>query len=288
MKIIAIAIALLAGLCSAQAQRVGFAYWDVERLYDTIPSPFYDDTAFTPGGRMGWTAERYRRKVEAVAAVVDSLAMPVTVLYGVENEAVVRDMAAACRSDYSYLHLTLDTRNGLEFAVLYYGDAVMVERAERYRRNVMIHCRIAGRRTVLVLSCYAVDAERMAARVRRDDADAVLIVMGRQTPAKMTRLGLNDAFAAEERAGRGQRLRGGVWRFDERICTDTMLTVRAAVYARRELFDPVTSAPRPTFTARGYAGGVSRSLPLAVIAEWPDEAARGEKNGEKVGVVEKF
>ena len=246
-------------------------------MYDTIPSPFGYDAEYTPGGRMGWTAERYRRKVEGVAAVIDSMAMPVTVLYGVENEAVVRDIAAACRSDYSYLHLTLDTRNGLEFAVLYFGDAMVVERAVRYRNNVMVHCRVAGRRTVLVLSSYAADAERMAGRVRHDEPDAALIVMGRQNPPKMARFGVADAFAAEERAGRGQRVRGGVWCFSERICADTMLHTEAAVYARRELFDPAGSAPRPTFSSRGYAGGVSGSLPLAMVAEWSADERGGDK-----------
>lgn len=29
-------------------QRTGFAYYDLDRLYDTIPSLFYDDTDYTP------------------------------------------------------------------------------------------------------------------------------------------------------------------------------------------------------------------------------------------------
>ena len=277
MKRLITIILLLAAVCNAQAQRVGFAYWDVGRLCDTIPSPFYDDADFTPGGRMGWTAERYRRKVDSVAAVVDSMAMPVTVLCGVENESVVRDIAAACRSDYSYLHRTLDTRDGLEFAILYFGDVLVAEEVVADRDNLLVGCRIAGRPTTLVLSRSAAGAERMAAVARYRRPDAALIVMGRQNPPKMARRGVADAFAAEERAGRGECVRNGVWRFDNRICADTMLATRAAVYARRELFDASLSAPRPTYDARGYAGGVSRCLPLTLIAEWPAGAARSDK-----------
>ena len=69
--------------CAAQAvsqERFGVAYYDVDKFYDTIPSKFYDDRAYTPDGKLGWSAERYRRKVDNVARVVDSMAMPVIVL----------------------------------------------------------------------------------------------------------------------------------------------------------------------------------------------------------------
>ena len=46
----------------------GFAYYDLDRLYDTIPSLFYDDTDYTPEGRLCWTDERYRTKVERAGA----------------------------------------------------------------------------------------------------------------------------------------------------------------------------------------------------------------------------
>lgn len=270
MRIIAIAIALLAGISGASAQRAGIAYWNVDRLYDTIPSPFYNDGDFTPRGRYGWTSERYRRKVARVAGVMDSMAMPVTVLYGVENESVARDIAAACKSDYSYIHRTINSLNGLDFALFYFGDALIPDRVTLDRRSMCVHCRMAGRKTVLLMCRDAVDAARTAAEIRREERDAVLIVMGRQEPSRMVREGLTDAFAAEERAGRGHTVRGGVWVFDERICTDTLLTVKAGVYARRRMFGrDVSAGPEPAVAARGYVGGTSRHLPLFVTVEWP-------------------
>ena len=50
------------------------------------------------------------------------MALPLVALWGVENEQVVRDIAAACRGDYSYLHRTLNSLDGMDFALLYYGD----------------------------------------------------------------------------------------------------------------------------------------------------------------------
>ena len=252
---------------NVQAQRVGLAYWNVDRLYDTIPSPFRYDSEFTPSGRYRWTAERYERKVRQVAAVLDSMAMPVAVVYGVENEAVVRDIAAAATLDYSYLHRTLNSPNGLEFAIFYFGDALLPRRVETDGRSVAVHCEVAGRRMVLLLSRSDGDAARMAAEVRRGEPDAALIVMGRCDAARLAPLGIADPFSGEERAGRGTTVRNGVWCLDERICTDTLLRTRASIYARRRLFDRRGRAPEPTFTGVRYAGGASRWLPMTVTVE---------------------
>lgn len=276
MRIIATLIAVLVCTLNVQAQRVGFAYWNVDRLCDTLRSPFRDDGDYTPQGRYRWNTERYLRKVRAVAAVADSMAMPVTVLFGVENEAVVRDIAEACTADYSYLHRTLDSRDGLEFALLYFGDALQPQRVTATGGCVRVDCRIAGRKCVLLMSRNSAAAEDEALRARRDSPDAALIVMGRTGTTLPAVAGVADSFAAEERAGRGTVVQGGVWRFDGRICADTLLRTRAAVYARRRLFDRTGKAPAPTVARGRYAGGVSRSLPLLLTVEWPD----GEQGGE--------
>ena len=282
-KVVVAAVLLVAGIFEAPAQRIGIAYWNVEPLCDTLPSPFCNDADYTPRGRYRWTTERYRRKTEAVAAAIDSMAQPVVMLYGVENESVVRDIAAACTNDYSYIHRTMNSRDGLDFALLYFGDALRPDSVAVTGRNMVVRCRVAGRRTVLLMSRHADDAERLARQIRRERPDDALIAAGRLRPDAMRNAGLSDAFAAEERAGRGERMRGGVWRFDERICTDTLLAVRTGVYARRELFDRTGRAPLPTVVGNRYVGGTSRSLPMFVTVGWPDEAETAEKNGEKVG-----
>ena len=50
---------------------LGIALYDVDRLYDTIPSKFYDDRDYTPSGSLGWSADRYARKIANTAAVLD-------------------------------------------------------------------------------------------------------------------------------------------------------------------------------------------------------------------------
>ena len=72
------------------AQSFGIAYYNVDKLYDTSASQFYDDSAYTPKGRLRWNTERYDKKIENIASVIDSMAMPIVAIYGVENEQVDR------------------------------------------------------------------------------------------------------------------------------------------------------------------------------------------------------
>ena len=121
---------LVAGLRVRAQPPHGVAFYDADCLYDTVPSPFGNDTRYLPQGEMRWTGERYRRKVMQTAAVIDSLGLPLVGLYGVENESVVRDVAAACKGDYAYLFRTTDSYNGLDFALFYFGDRFFPDRVE--------------------------------------------------------------------------------------------------------------------------------------------------------------
>ncbi|MDR2893890.1 MAG: endonuclease/exonuclease/phosphatase family protein [Alistipes sp.] len=110
------------GLQPSGAQRTSIAFWNVENLFDTIPSPFYDDSEFTPHGSGRWNTEKYNTKIENLARVVDELAADIVGLAEVENEAVVRDLVRALETDYNYIHLTSGDSRGIDQALLYKGD----------------------------------------------------------------------------------------------------------------------------------------------------------------------
>jgi len=252
----------------AAAQPVGIAYYDVDHLYDTVPSPFYNDDDRTPSGRLRWTAARYRRKVRGAAAVVDSMGLPLVALWGVENEAVVRDVAAACAGDYSYLHRTLNALDGMDFALLYYGDRFFPHYDEPGRRYLYIEGTL--RRpdgccdTLGILLC---GDGRMAARAVGDLRDerprAKLVVMGRVDALDAAAFGLRDALARAAAAGRGNvRAREG-WRMRDRILIDTALRSSGGdVFARRWLLDDRDGYPLATYDRRRYRGGCGYALPV--------------------------
>ena len=265
---------------TATAQPLGIAYCDADHLYDTVPSLFYDDTDYTPRGALRWNTERYRRKIAWTAALADSLGLPIIALWSVENEAVVRDIAAACQSDYSYLHRTLNSLDGMDFALLYYGDRFFPHYVEPGRRYLYVEGvlrRPAGRGDIRrfrtdTLGLVLCSEQRMVRWVVGDLRDerpgAKLVVMGRLPDRGLEEYGLHDAHARAERAGRGSvRSRAG-WRMRDRIAVDTALRTSAAeVYIRRFLLDPARTQPLPTYQRRRYAGGTSYALPVYVYLE---------------------
>lgn len=278
-------VAALLGTCGAAAQRrIGVAYYDLDRLYDTLPSPFYDDTDHTPDGALRWDTERYRRKIRRTAAVLDSMRMPLAALCGVENEAVVRDLVAACRDDYCYVHRTLNSLTGMDFALLYHGDRFFPDHVEAGRNHLYVEGELrmpdprradgAGPppRRYERIGLLLTDDQRMAAWVVRDLRDerpgVRLLVMGRSASVPCERSGLRNVFARIERAGQGNVRQRSGWRMRDRILVDTALHAsEGAVYARRFLFDARRTQPLPTYDRERYAGGYSRALPVFVYLE---------------------
>ncbi|MDE6140924.1 MAG: hypothetical protein K2F95_08250 [Alistipes sp.] len=263
--VISIAIVIYAAISAAgiaARQPSGIAYYDADRLYDTLPSLFYDDRAYTPQGKYKWNGNRYLRKIGGIAAVVDSMALPVVALYGVENEQVVRDIIDRCGEDYSYVHRTLSTRNGLDFALLYWGDRLFIDRVESGFDYMAIYGSLDSRRIVLILCRYSSAAERLASK-EAQDGDRTVIVMGR-TDNFDTKGGLfRDATAAAETAGMGNALLSNGWKMLDRVLTDTVTRAEASVYARQWLLDE-RNRPAATFRGRRYAGGRSGRLPIYI------------------------
>lgn len=120
-----IVLSLLFSAAAAVAQNrnmTAVAFYNVENLYDTLPSRFYDDTPFTPQGRKGWNTERYARKIVNIGRVIDEMSADVLGLAEVENEAVVRDLVNSLSTDYNYIHASTSDSRGMDLAVLYKGD----------------------------------------------------------------------------------------------------------------------------------------------------------------------
>lgn len=261
------ALLCLAGLCAFGKSPAGIAFCDVDRLYDTLPALFYDDSDYTPEGRLKWNSARYERKVRQTAALIDSMGLDIVALWGVENEQVVRDIAQACRGDYAYIHRTLNSLDGMDFALLYYGDRLYPGRVETGRRFLRIEGEIDGEEVCLILCADPRMAEWVVRDVRAEAPGRKVLLMGRTAMAHPERLGLLDATARAALAGRGNRrsTRGSRWEMYHRILADTALRFGACdVYARRFLLDERLGTPVPTYSGRLYRGGLGRSLPVYI------------------------
>jgi len=200
-----LAILMFPGTGGLRAQtRLGVAFYDTDHLYDTVPALFYNDEKYTPDGELHWTAARYDRKIAAIASVIDSLGMPLVGLAGVENEQVVRDLAARCTAPYCYLHRTLNTLDGLDLALLYYGDLFVPGRIETGWGYLLVEGELAGRPVAIVLSRQSRFVPGLLEELRERRPGVPLLAMGRTETVAPARFGLRDALQRAERAGEGQ------------------------------------------------------------------------------------
>jgi endonuclease/exonuclease/phosphatase family metal-dependent hydrolase len=108
-------------------RRVSVAFWNVENLYDTIPSLFYDDREYTPNGANKWGAERYVAKLKNLSRVLDDMSADVVGLAEVESEEAVRDLVMTLHTDYNYIHKNSGDSRGMDVSMLYKGDKFFPE-----------------------------------------------------------------------------------------------------------------------------------------------------------------
>lgn len=257
----------------ARRQPVGIVYWDLDHFHDTIPALFYNDDDYTPGGRLHWKSERYARKLRNTAAIIDSMALPLVALWSIENEAVVRDLAAACAGEYSYLHRTLNSLDGMDFALLYYGDVFFPSSVEEGRRYLYIEGALrhpgagGSERLGLVLCSDVRTALWLVGDIREEHPGVPLVVLGRTALPDPEAYGLHDVTARAASAGHGNVRRGGGWSMRDRILADTALNTRGGdAFIRRMLLDD-RGEPLPTYDRRRYRGGYGYALPVFVYLE---------------------
>lgn len=257
-------IILLLTIDSSYAQkRIGFAYYDLDRLYDTIPSLFYNDTDYTPDGHLHWNHERYRVKVELVAKTIVRMEMPLVGLYGVENEAVVKDLVQASSLPYSYIHRTLNSLDGMDFALLYYGDRFFPERIEEGYGYLCIEGTMDDNPLAILLTRGNRFAAELIEEIRDRTPNVRILCAGKLPAHAANDLQLQDALAQAENQGRGNAYSQRGWWLHDRILTDRSFSIlRADIFARRDMLDPHSGAPRPVYYRKSYAGGSGHYFPI--------------------------
>lgn len=108
------------------------AFYNVENLFDVFDDPKKNDEDFTPTGKLAWTEDRYRVKLERIAEVIDSLpgAFPAVMgLCEIENKKVLEDLVkekAIAGYNYSIIHQDSPDERGIDVAMLYDPKRVKV------------------------------------------------------------------------------------------------------------------------------------------------------------------
>ena len=149
-----IILALTTYIAQAQAQSATIGFYNVENLFDTIPSLIYEDE-FTPKGRKAWTSDRYQNKMNNIAKVIDQMSCDVIGLCEVENEGVIRDLVQRLKTDYTYIHITSSDRRGLDLTLLYKADIFVPSHqyliTSPYREPMAIDGKLFGEDVTIVI-----------------------------------------------------------------------------------------------------------------------------------------
>lgn len=100
--------------------------YNVENLFDTLNSALFDDDAFTPSGSKKWTYDRYKKKLNDLAMVFDSIPggeLPAVIgLAEIENREVLEDLLNTPRMQsgrFEIVHEDGVDPRGIECALLY-------------------------------------------------------------------------------------------------------------------------------------------------------------------------
>jgi len=109
--------------------KITIAFYNVENLFDTKDDPFTNDNDFTPKGRKKWNEERYYKKINDLARVVNVMSKkdwPVIVgLAEVENTDVITDLIKdndLIDAKYDFVHYESPDDRGIDVALLYRPD----------------------------------------------------------------------------------------------------------------------------------------------------------------------
>ena len=265
LTLASVVVVLLAIFESYGQKMTGIAFYDVDKLHDTIPSIFYDDLDYTPSGKLTWDSRRYRDKVAQVASVVDSMAMTIVGLYGVESEDVVRDIVAAATDDYSYIHRTRNSFDGMDFALLYYGDQFFPDYTHAGRSHLYVEGLLQGRRVALLFSTNGQYIEETIENFRYERSSPPMIIMGQVEDVDAERLRLADPLARRERLGAGNVVYRNRWLLRDKMLVDVGIDILDAnIYAKRYLLDPRSLVPKPTYDRMRWIGGYGRFLPVYI------------------------
>ncbi len=141
---ILLAFLLLAVCPKADAQKQPYAvvFYNLENLFDTIPSPGVFDREFTPGGSKVWNSSKYWKKIGNIEQVFFEIAKTVKsypAVIGVcelENRNVLEDVVAApklAKANYDIVHYDSPDARGVDVALLYRPDMFKVEGSKSLR-----------------------------------------------------------------------------------------------------------------------------------------------------------
>jgi endonuclease/exonuclease/phosphatase family metal-dependent hydrolase len=165
MKNTIILFILALSVISSAQEKIIFANYNVENLFDTIDDPHKNDNDFLPEGKKRWTEEKYKTKLENLAKVISALSPQLLALEEIENEKVLLDLVnqpSISGFNYQIIHEESPDFRGIDVALLYTRDSfkylwhrkkpIMFPTGKRYStRDILYVCGVTNSDDTLVV-----------------------------------------------------------------------------------------------------------------------------------------
>ncbi len=261
MSRVLLSLLLLFATSALYAQSIGVGYYDLDGLYDTIPSCFYDDSAYTPEGKHHWSTERYNTKIDNITAVIDSMALPIVGLYGVETEDVVRDIVERSNQDYSYIHRTRNSFDGMDFALLYYGDKLFVDSVDTQHNLLIINATLSDESAITIILVRS--GAYLDDYLKESELNPFVLILGNLYRSDIAKVSYCNMLQNSEDRGEGNYSSYRGWVTRDRIATNQREKIlKSGIYITPWLLKSDHLSPLPTFERYNYLGGYSKYLPI--------------------------
>lgn len=146
ISIIVFALFLTSTLSFAQEKQIAVysvGFYNLENLFDTIPSPGVNDIEFTPDGVKKWDGKKYLKKIDNMALAISKLARDfcpdgpaVLGVCEIENRSVLEDLVkhpSLRSSNYRIEHYDSPEARGVDVALLYNPSLFKVTTSKAYK-----------------------------------------------------------------------------------------------------------------------------------------------------------
>lgn len=143
-KYLLLSFALLTISVVAQTKKEVYpiAFYNVENLFDTERDLSIQDEDFTPSGRNNWTEDKYKKKLNNLAYVINLLGKETSptgaVIIGVaevENRKVIEDLINTgdlAKRKYQIVHNNSPDARGIDVGLIYNSDFFKVSSSKTY------------------------------------------------------------------------------------------------------------------------------------------------------------
>jgi predicted extracellular nuclease len=99
------------------------AFYNVENLFDIYDDPITQDSEYLPTSKIQWTQERYDKKLNNIAKVIESMGFPsILGMAEIENRKVLEDLVnqpIIKNKNYNIAHFESPDERGIDVAMIY-------------------------------------------------------------------------------------------------------------------------------------------------------------------------